>query len=75
MRTELHGHGYRPAGRTERVGSSTIRVIHRLPPPAEDQQDGRVTFTPGGSARPGKYPELERLKERFRREREAVPAE
>ena len=75
MPTETLGHGYRPAGRTMRVGSSTIRVIQLPQPPVEDQQDGKVAFIPGGSSRPGKYPELERLKARFRKEPEAVPAE
>jgi hypothetical protein len=75
MRTENQGHGYRPAGRTERIGSSIIRVISRLQPPVEDQLNGKVTFIPGGSSRSGKYPELERLKERFRKERDAIPAE
>jgi hypothetical protein len=75
MRTENQRHGYRPAGRTERIGSSTIRVIRRPRPLVEDQQDGRVTFIPGGASRPGQFPELERLKERFRKERDALPAE
>lgn len=74
MRIDSAGRGYRPAGRTARIGSSTIRVIPRPQPPTDERLDGKLTFIPGGSARSGQFPELERLEERFHPLREPIPS-
>jgi len=64
---------YRPVERTQRVGTSDIPVIRAVPTRPDKGSKRKVTFIPGGSYDPARFPELEKLKERFRKERSHQP--
>ena len=67
MSTESERYTFRPVERTQRVGTSDIPVIRAIPTPADKNSKKKTSFIPGGSYDPSKFPELERLKARFRR--------